>query len=500
MHVFFSARKQFFFQHQLTAFILLGLLHCYQPTLLCHAQGPALPSSSIPPVPIEAQPRDRAVSIDPHAYLPIQISPSLIANATPRTIALAIQSPDAEELQSIAGSNLWQRPKDFDPQLVENARKKIKHGLRLIREMQIWWVIHSSQNETQERSPSDLLHHPVQELASSRQPLDQSLDSTPQQRSDPLGNSSLTGSDKLTHVIIERFVKLILPIATSSPSSARSNPIHSSESSTRYTKKLATASRSDQALVGSACVVFTLEEPYLAYDLTEKDRAPAVATLLEPIATNAPQLERPQEPIHFVDTRDSEKVWEEFDSLLELRDTVEPRPRENADQPLDRSDLIVHQPSVFPSLADLPILNPPRKPDPQRTPKRQANLETNGGVTMSPQRTIQPFFVGQLGRALATFTTISAFADDQITKEFVEQLKAINHFLSQSDKADEEKNKNVAVTPSATGVALLMRAGVDLQPPIVDKGSAAPIDHPLVTTDSPQVPRSHSRATGAMIR
>ena len=500
MHVFFSARKQFFFQHQLIALILLGLLHCYQSTLFCHAQGLTPPSSSIPPIPIEAQPRDRAVSIDPHAYLPIQISPSLTANATPRTIALAIQSPDAEEPQSSASSNLWQRPRDFDPQLVENTHTKIKHGLRLIREMQIWWVIHSSQNETQERSPSDLLGHPVQELASSRQPLDQSLESKPQQRSGPLGNSSLTGSDKLAHVISERFVQLILPIATSSPSSARSNPTYSSESGARYTRKLATASRSDQALVGSACVVFTVEEPYLAYDLTEKDRAPAAATLLEPIATNDQQPERPQEPIHFVDTRDSEKVWEEFDSLLELRNTAEPRPLKNADQPLDRSDLIVHQPSVFPSLADLPILNPPRKPDPQRTPKRRANLETNGRFTTSPQRTIQPFFVGQLGRALATFTTISAFADDQIAKELAEQLKAINHFLSQSDKTDNAKNGNVFVTPSATGFALLMRAGVDLQPPILNKGSAVPIDHPLVTTDSPQVPRSHSRATGAMIR
>ena len=105
------------------------------------------------------------------------------------------------------------------------------------------------------------------------------------------------------------------------------------------------------------------------------------------------------------------------------------------------------------------------------------------------------FSLNEAALETAYHSLLSQFHPDRYAGQSAVEQRMAAQFC-----ADINSGFRVLVNEVTRAEYLLKRAGVDLQSPIVNKRSAVPIDHPLVTTDSPQVPRSHSRATGAMIR
>ncbi|MGB1925886.1 MAG: hypothetical protein ACPHL6_05110 [Rubripirellula sp.] len=209
-------------------------------------------------------------------------------------------------------------------------------------------------------------------------------------------------------------------------------------------------SNSEHPLLGGSAIIFSLDEPYLAYDLNPSDRwtPRARVTLQAPVITSPPQREA---AAHESRQDDSTEIWNDFDFMLTEQLSAWESHHLSANPVRIAHSTRVRQPA-----------NTPRPP----LTLPQGIREAEQGVTQrfaSRANREQPvlnhasFTANQVGHVLSALSAIQVLVEREIAREIDSQWNAIQeHWLNQSQLDPVQTHPQPL--PSSTGLALLERA------------------------------------------
>ena len=469
---------------------------------------------AIPPLPIFHASESEICHLGPHAYLAstgnvrttnrpqepsVYVSPLPIPESSVTSTPVVTGESRDQTNVSAAGQTNAAKPSK-NQRAEELARQMITQTLHGVRDAQIWWIRNVSRVDTDAVSPSDLAESVKTEVAltdpkSIGQP-SETNQNTPSQKSNQQtvlktipkptirrGETPIPQATPAPHTaLVPQAVFTASVNTTPQPFtglgvSHRRKPYLNHQQGPQHSLVIETQSSPSAKLIGGSAVIFSLEEPYLAYDLNPNDLQRPKAHLQPPVAdfripndadslaNVAPSLDTALEIWNDVDTLLMPNPESQQGKLVELRTQ------------LHSADHLIHQPkslateSVRPSVGpsslasqagdnelhsqpSVSLVSPFRNAELQITPptaKRQS-LENR-------RRDSNPasFVATQFGHAVLTFGKLRTVVKKEITKEVERQWIAFQHHWGQSAESGHTVERQEK-WPSAAGLALLQRA------------------------------------------
>ena len=404
MFVYFPAQKQSFVHTIVHPFLLpLALIQILLFNAFCTAQDST---------PLErsrrsdqAQPGIQLLQYGPHAYQP--------------RIADLHERIKKEEVDPY---NIQQNPPSTETlPYAERSSTAFRH----LRDLQAWWLLHSSSVDHQEPSPSDIASKVIP------QPIEGTLS-----------------------VSSETFSPLPLPSIPKQDLGPKTNSPRVAFPGSQW---------SEDKLVGSSPFIFSLEETYLAYDLNENDLLADRITLLPPVAIK---------PVKITDSmktgtnpvKDLLSIWNDLDEILIVNErrttaTLSLSPPTALSPPTVLSESLITQPATKRNddhlIPELPMDNKVIE---------ISKLGSFDEVSPSVKRQASTSFTAErLAHAFLRLSTIRTFVERQISWEFRSQWQA---FILHWNGDQDSPFTRLINPPSSVGAALLQRAGVD--PSVLD--------------------------------
>ena len=415
----------------------------------------------------------------------------------------------------------------------EPSGYSIRATFHAIRTAQIWWISHSTSLDQQEESPSDLKQSGNHEGFVSNETLPMATNRLAQGE-DVNTNKQSTDQDLLIlNKTVERHIesqrtlsslavlaRTMLPLQETNKNNAESGPnialispriglINKSEASRAQnsenpakpnqhppaqplpvdilggdcpsektiadvanldTVEAPHSAKTEDLLIGSSAIIFSLEEPYLSYDLNPNDRTPSRITLHAPIITPRAINETVKQSGNLESESNASEIWSDFDFILF--------------QHLPETQIKLSSPQVS-AIAVVPLIRQPHDAPPPPPSTHfgkiiddesvrtvgsrgftESNLPSPAKVTSqkkatATKRTLRashvPFLAGQLGHALHALREIQLMAKHQFARELDSQWLALHKHWYDSHKIAQPLIQ-FHHKPSTTGIALLRRA------------------------------------------